>query len=164
MVKASIIWLNYNSSNFIDIALTSIDSVLNLDFDNYEVIIVDNASSDGSFQKIKRYVDDRKPGSIKVKYVVSDVNRGYAGGMNLGWEAKDPESKYVAFLNNDLIVEQQSLRKIIDFMEGDEKLAAANGLIYGRDGKRVYSAGVLGPKTGSLVTSAIMLLSMNVLV
>jgi glycosyltransferase involved in cell wall biosynthesis len=49
VVEASIIWLNYNSSNFIDIALTSIDSVLNLDFDNYEVIIVDNASSDGSF-------------------------------------------------------------------------------------------------------------------
>jgi len=144
MVKASIIWLNYNSSNFIDIALMSIDSVLNLDFDDYEVVVVDNASSDGSFQRIKRYIDERKPGSIKVKYVVSDVNRGYAGGMNLGWEAKDPESKYVAFLNNDLIVEQQSLRRTIDFMEGDETLAAANGLIYMRDGKRIFSAGGFG--------------------
>jgi GT2 family glycosyltransferase len=150
MVKASIIWLNYNSSNFIDIALMSIGSVLNLDFDDYEVIIVDNASSDGSFQRIKRYVDERKPGNVKVKYVVSDVNRSYAGGMNLGWEAKDPESKYVAFLNNDLIVEQQSLRRIIDFMEGDETLAATNGLIYSRDGKRVYSAGGFRERTRSL--------------
>jgi GT2 family glycosyltransferase len=64
--------------------------------------------------------------------------------MNLGWEAKDPGSKYAAFLNNDLIVEQQSLRRIIDFMEGDETLAATNGLIYSRDGKRVYSAGGFG--------------------
>jgi len=51
MVKASLIWLNYNSLGFMDIALKSIESVLNLDFDNYEVIIVDNASSDGSFEK-----------------------------------------------------------------------------------------------------------------
>jgi len=51
MVKASLIWLNYNSLGFMDIALKSIESVLNLDFNNYEVIIVDNASSDGSFEK-----------------------------------------------------------------------------------------------------------------
>jgi GT2 family glycosyltransferase len=56
-------------------------------------------------------------------------------------EAKDPESKYVAFLNNDLIVEQQSLRRIIDFMEGDETLDATSGLIYSSDGKRINSAG-----------------------
>jgi GT2 family glycosyltransferase len=84
-----------------------------------------------------------------VKYVVSDVNRGYAGGMNLGWEAKDPESKYAAFLNNDLIVEQQSLRRIIDFMEGDETLAATNGLIYMRDGRRIFSAGGFGSERWS---------------
>jgi hypothetical protein len=53
-----------------------------------------------AFQRIERSIDERKPGNVKVKYVVSDINRGrgYAGGMNLGWEAKDPESKYVAFL------------------------------------------------------------------
>jgi GT2 family glycosyltransferase len=33
------------------------------------------------------------------------MNRGYAGGMNLGWEARDPGTKYVALLNNDLILE-----------------------------------------------------------
>jgi GT2 family glycosyltransferase len=140
MVRASIIWLNYNSLNFIDVALRSIDSVLNLDFDDLEVIIVDNASSDGSLERIKKYVDEHKPGKVKVKFVVSDENRGYAGGMNLGWEAKDPESRYVAFLNNDMIVEQRSLRRIIDFMEGDETLASASGLIYSRDGKRISSA------------------------
>ena len=69
------------------------------------------------------------------------MNKGYAGGMNLGWEARDPEANYVAFLNNDLILEPNSLRELIDYMKGDDKIAAVSGLIYLGDGKRIYSAG-----------------------
>jgi glycosyltransferase involved in cell wall biosynthesis len=93
MVRASLIWLNYNSSSFIDIALKSIESVLSLDFDDYGVIVVDNASGDGSFERIRKFVEERKPGNVRVKFVVSDANRGYAGGINLGWEARDPLAK-----------------------------------------------------------------------
>jgi Predicted glycosyltransferases len=143
MVKVSLIWLNYNSLGFMDIALKSIESVLNLDFDDYEVIIVDNASSDGSFERIKKFVEEKKPSSVRVKFVRSDVNRGYAGGMNLGWEARDPETKYVAFLNNDLIIKPGSLRKLIERMEGEEELAVVNGLIYLGDGRK-YSQWVVG--------------------
>jgi GT2 family glycosyltransferase len=96
MVKASLIWLNYNSLNFMDIALKSIESVLSLDFDGYEVVIVDNASSDGSFERIRRFVEEKKSSSIRVKFVRSDANRGYAGGINLGWEARDPLAKACA--------------------------------------------------------------------
>jgi len=141
MVKASLIWLNYNSSSFIDIALRSIESALRLDFDDYEVVIVDNASGDGSFERIRKFVEEKRPSSVRVKFVRSDANRGYAGGMNLGWEAKDPETKYVAFLNNDLIVEPNSLRELIDYMESDDKLAAVSGLVYLGNSKRIYSAG-----------------------
>ena len=141
MVRASLIWLNYNSLGFMDIALKSIESVLNLDFNDYEVVIVDNASSDGSFERIRKFVEEKKPSSVRVKFVRSDVNRGYAGGMNLGWEARDPETKYVAFLNNDLIIKPGSLRKLIERMEGEEELAVVNGLIYLGDGKKVFSVG-----------------------
>jgi cellulose synthase/poly-beta-1,6-N-acetylglucosamine synthase-like glycosyltransferase len=51
LAKATIIWLNCNSSKFINIVLRSLDSVFNIDYDNYEVIVVDNASNDGSFEK-----------------------------------------------------------------------------------------------------------------
>jgi len=144
MVKTSLVWLNYNSLGFMDIALKSIESVLNLDFDDYEVIIVDNASSDGSFEKIKEFVEGKRPSSVRVKFVRSDANRGYAGGMNLGWEARNSEAKYVAFLNNDLIVEPSSLKDLVNYMESDEKLAAASGLIYFGDSKSIYSAGGYG--------------------
>jgi len=78
---------------FIDIALRSIESALRLDFDDYEVIVVDNASGDGSFERIRRFVEEKKSSSVRVRFVRSDVNRGYVGGMNLGWEARDPLAK-----------------------------------------------------------------------
>ena len=130
-----------HSSSFIDIAVRSLESALRLDFDDYEIVIVDNASSEGSLERIRKFVEEKKPSSVKVKFVRSDVNKGYAGGMNLGWEARDSEAKYVAFLSNDLIVEPISLREIIDYMVSDNKIAAANGLIYLGDGKRIFSAG-----------------------
>ena len=141
MVRASLIWLNYNSLGFIDIALRSIESALRLDFDDYEVVIVDNASGDGSFERIRKFVEEKKPSSVRVRFVRSDVNRGYADGMNLGWEARDPETKYMTFLNNDLILESTSLRELIDYMEDDDKIAAASGLTYLGDGERIFSAG-----------------------
>ena len=122
MVRASLIWLNYNSLGFIDIALRSIGSALRLGFDYYEVVIVDNASSDDSFEGIKKFVEERRSSNVKVKFVRSDANRGYAGGMNLGWEARNSEAKYVALLNNDLIVEPSSLKDLVNYMESDEKL------------------------------------------
>ncbi len=141
MVKASVIWLNYNSMNFIDIALRSLESFLDLDFDGYEVIIVDNASTDGSFERIKKFIEEHKPSSVRVRIIRNDENLGYAGGMNVGWDARDPDSKYVAFANNDLIPTPQSLTKLIEYMDGDERVGAVSGLIYYGDGKTIYSAG-----------------------
>ena len=102
---------------------------------------MDNSSNDGSFEAIKKYIEGYGSGKAKIKVVRSDVNRGYSGGMNLGWSARDPESKHVAFLNNDLIVKPNSLREIVEFMEAEEDVGAASGLIFFGDGRTVYSAG-----------------------
>ncbi len=52
----SIIWVNYNSMRIMDIVLRSLKSVLELEYPDYEVIVVDNASSDGSFERIRDLV------------------------------------------------------------------------------------------------------------
>jgi GT2 family glycosyltransferase len=139
--KVSIIWLNYNSARFLSLALNSLKSLFDLNYDNYEIIIVDNASSDGSFEAIKNFVEHHKPSNMKVRIIRSKRNRGYSGGNNLGWTNIDPSSKYVVFINNDLIVEPDSLYKIIEFMKSDENVGASSGLIYYGDGKTIYSAG-----------------------
>jgi GT2 family glycosyltransferase len=96
-VKVSIIWLNYNSAKFINLALSSLKSLFELSNDDYEVIVVDNASSDNSFETIRNFIECSKLSKIRVKVVRSDMNRGYSGGINLGWMARNPESKYVVF-------------------------------------------------------------------
>ena len=141
MVSASIVWLNYNSASFIDIVLSSLESFLNLDFNDYELIIVDNASTDGSFERIKRFLEERRVSDVRVRIIRNDKNLGYAGGMNVGWEARDPDSKYVAFVNNDLVATPESLAKLVEYMEGDDRVGAVSGLIYYPDRKTIYSAG-----------------------
>ena len=63
--------------------------------------------------------------------------------MNVGWDARDPDSKYVAFVNNNLIATSESLVKLTltESIEGEEKVAAVSGLIYYPDGKPISSAG-----------------------
>ncbi|MGC8543711.1 MAG: glycosyltransferase [Vulcanisaeta sp.] len=88
MNKASVIWLNYNSMRFINLALSSLKSVFDLDYKDFEVIIVDNASTDGSFEAIKRFIDKLRP-KQRVRIIQSDRKRGYSGGMNLGFVSVD---------------------------------------------------------------------------
>lgn len=133
--KVSVIWLNYNSMKFMDTVYKSLEAFLNMDFNSYELLIVDNASNDGSFEHIVRFLEERKQDNVKVKIIRNDKNLGYAGGMNAGWEAKDPESKYVAFVNNDLIPAPYSLAKLVEYMEDGERVAAASGLIHYPDGR-----------------------------
>ncbi len=145
VARASVVWLNYNSMRFIDIALESLNSFLSLDFDGYELIVVDNASTDGSFERIRRFIEEHKPSGVRVRVIRNERNLGYAGGMNVGWEARDPDSRYVAFVNNDLIPTPQSLTKLIEHVEGNEGgVAAVSGLIYYGDGRIIYSAGGWG--------------------
>ena len=148
MKKVSIIWLNYNSMRFIDLALRSLRSIFDLDYEDFEVIIVDNASSDGSFEVIKEFVDKFRSG-YRVKVIRSDKNRGYSGGMNLGFAHVDSNSKYVAFLNNDLVVEPQSLSAMVERIESNEGVAAASGLVFYGDGETIYSAGGVVTELGN---------------
>ena len=72
--KVSIIIVNYNGMAYLDACLSS---VLNQGYQDYEVILVNNASTDGSLE----YVRQKYPGLI---FVENKENSGYAGGINAG--------------------------------------------------------------------------------
>jgi len=110
----SVIVLNYNSSNYLKNCLKSIlSSVL----ENYliEVIIVDNASTDSSFSQTKKI----KNQSSKINLIFYSLpkNIGFSAGNNEALKKSNPNSKYVLFLNPDTIVEKDTFKKIIDFVE-----------------------------------------------
>jgi len=123
--KVSIIWLNYNSANNLDIVKSSLKSCINLDYPDYEVIIVDNGSTDGSFEAIMQIADKKD----NCKIIRLEKNLGFCGGNNVGYRARDPDSKYVVLLNNDCIPEESSLLRLVEFMEERTEIGGCQGII-----------------------------------
>jgi GT2 family glycosyltransferase len=109
----SIIILTYNGKRFIDECLNSIK---NIDYprEQIEIIIADNGSIDGT----PRYVHEKHP---YVKLVRFKKNYGFALGNNKA--AKYAKGKYIAFLNQDVIVDKKWLIEMIRLMERDDKIA-----------------------------------------
>lgn len=139
--KVSIIWLNYNSSNIMDIVIKSLEAITDLNYpsNRFELIIVDNGSNDGSFEIIKSFFD--KKAFINKKIVKLNKNLGFTGGNNIGYRVRDDKSKYVALLNNDAIPFPDSLKNLVEYMENREDIGAAQGIIIDMNTGRVDTAG-----------------------
>ncbi len=93
MDQISIIIVNYNTKDLLDRCLASIQEPA-------EIIVVDNASSDGSSQMVaKKYP--------KVKLIASNINLGFAAGNNLGMQ--QATGKYFLLLNSDAFLQKDTL-------------------------------------------------------
>jgi GT2 family glycosyltransferase len=113
-----------------DIVLRSLKSILELEYPDYEVIVVDNASDDGSFERIRDFVKerarDRRP---VIKLLRLPMNKSYDGGVNEGFKARDRSSKYVIAMNNDIIVFPETLKVLVETAERSGKIGAINGIL-----------------------------------
>lgn len=136
--KVTILWLNFNSYSFMNLAIESLQAVKDLDYSNYELIIVDNGSVDASIKNIKDFVEQN---NIRAKVIQLGRNLGYTGGNNVGYLARDPGSKYLVLLNNDAVPKRDSLKKLVEFMETDESLGAAQGVVINYDRCSIDTAG-----------------------
>lgn len=137
----SIFWLNYNSSGFMDLALESLQGIVDIDFSNYELVVVDNGSTDGSLNVVKDFIE-KKMGAINVKIIQLSKNLGFTGGNNVAYRARNRDSKYVVLLNNDAIPHPKSLSELVEFMESDDSLGAVQGIILSYDRRSIDSAGL----------------------
>ena len=108
--KISIILPNYNNEKYLKEA---IESVLYQTYTNFELIIVDDASTDGSLEIIRAFNDKR------IKVITSEVNRHVAYASNLG--IKYASGEYIAKIDSDDIWENQKLEKQIEFMENHKE-------------------------------------------
>lgn len=103
-----------------------------------EVVVVDNASSDGTVDIIEK----KYPW---VKLIEAGSNLGYAKGNNLGFKKTSSTNKYLLLLNSDVYIQQDTLAKSLDFFENhtDSDVLGC---------KLVSDKGVLLPSAGNLPT------------
>ncbi len=123
--QVSVIIVNYNGRAYVEPCLTS---VLDQVYPNFQVILVDNGSTDGSAE----FVERRFP---KVQVVRTGVNLGFGCACNLGAQADTvfpTRGKYLAFLNPDTVVEPNWLGPLVQVLERDTEvgLATAKILLY----------------------------------
>lgn len=129
----SIIILNYNGG---DLVAHCLKSVLDLDYDNFEVVLLDNDSTDGSMDLLINTFTSEP----RLKMFRNGKNLGYAEGNNVG--VQKSKGEYLVFLNNDVLVDPFFLTDLVDVMEKDPSVAAAQAkLMYMDHPKLFYSAG-----------------------
>lgn len=105
----SIIMPSYNTANYI---MNSIQSVLNQTYKNWELIIVDDCSSDDTLKLLSNLNDAR------IKVLVNEKNSGAAISRNKALKAAN--GKWIAFLDSDDLWESNKLEKQINFMEQND--------------------------------------------
>lgn len=110
MIKISVIMTSYNYAHFIKEA---IDSVLNQTYFDFELIVVDDGSSDNSVEIIKNYCD--KDERIKLFQHNGERNLGLRKSVILGVEKS--QGDYIAFLESDDIWEKNNLEEKIKIIE-----------------------------------------------
>ena len=115
----SVIVLNFNGLVFLERCLFSLEQ-LDYPRERLEVILVDNASTDGSVA----FVRDRFP---RAKIVQNESNLGFAAGNNVGIRAS--KGRYIALLNNDTRVEKDWLTELVKVCEEDPSVGACTSKI-----------------------------------
>ncbi|MCC6024148.1 MAG: glycosyltransferase, partial [Thaumarchaeota archaeon] len=81
-----------------------------------------------------------KKSGLRKKLIRLNRNLGFTGGNNVGFAARDKESKYVLLLNNDALLLQQGLKTLIEYAENDDRIAGLQGVVL-RYGTRIIDTG-----------------------
>jgi GT2 family glycosyltransferase len=104
MDKVGIVVLNY--LNYED-TIECVYSLLNIDYNDYKIVIVDNGSENDSFKKIRDEFEDNK----KIYLINTEKNLGYAKGNNFGIDycRNNLSVNHVLIINNDTIVRDRNL-------------------------------------------------------
>ncbi|SHK24203.1 glycosyltransferase family 2 protein [Tepidibacter formicigenes] len=109
-MKISVIIPNYNGRKLLKDCL---ESLAKQSFKDFEIIIIDNGSSDHS----KEFVNKNYP---KITFIEMGKNCGFSMAVNHG--IKLSKGKYVVLLNNDTIAEENWLKCLLNTIESDEKI------------------------------------------
>lgn len=119
--KVIVMTLNWNRK---EDTIECIKSLFELDYPNYEIVVVDNGSTDGSAQAFKQ-------NSPNISVIENKTNLGYGGGFNVGIKyALNQRIKYVLIINNDAIADKNMLTELVKVAENDTNIGIVTGKVY----------------------------------
>lgn len=136
----SVVIVNYNTHDFLKACLESLQAVTDIALD---VIVVDNASSDGSCEMVRSQFPD-------VNLIANSENYWYCGGNNIGIEAS--KGAYVLLLNPDTVVQPDALPMMVHFL-------ASSPDYVGVTAQLIYPDGTTQPTCSRVPTYAYLLLT-----
>lgn len=121
MARVFVVTLNWNGKKWLEDCLTS---VLALDYPDFQVVMVDNGSTDDSVA----FVRENFPA---VRIVETGSNLGYARGFNAGLEyAAARGADYFLIMNNDTVIDRNALSALVETAQTHEKAGFVTGKIY----------------------------------
>lgn len=114
----SIIIVNWNGIKYINDCITSL---LEQSFRDFEILLVDNSSSDGSVEFVERKFPD-------IRIIRNSTNVGFAEGNNIG--IKKSFSKFVALFNPDAVADREWLTNLVTTIQSEDTIGAVSGKIF----------------------------------
>jgi N-acetylglucosaminyl-diphospho-decaprenol L-rhamnosyltransferase len=123
----SIVILNWNTVDLVKDCLQSVDDNVALD---YEVIVVDNGSIDGSVAMVEEHFSHHQ-------LIVLPENLGFSAGNNVALAVA--RGRYILLLNPDTVVLPHALQPLIDFMEDHPRAGIVGPTLWNPDGSLQHS-------------------------
>jgi glycosyltransferase involved in cell wall biosynthesis len=108
----SVLMPTYNGGDYV---ISAVNSILNQTFADFELIIIDDSSSDGTIEVLKEIVDPR------IQLIFKPINSGLIDTLNLG--LKVAKGKYILRMDQDDISIQNRIEVQLDFMEANPDIA-----------------------------------------
>lgn len=127
MPRVSVIIVNYEGQ---DLTLNCLKALDAQSFEDFEIIVVDNGSSDNSLEEIREFGESEHPAHI-LTIVPLTSNKGFAGGNLAG--LNEAKSEYIALLNNDTEPDKDWLGNLVTTMatNPDVGICASKLLVFG---------------------------------
>ena len=130
MINVSFITINYNSSEY---TIKLVESIIaNSSNFSYEIIVIDNASSNDDFYNLKKYLDKKS----NIKVIRNSINSGFASGNMLG--VNYASGKYYFFINNDCSLLNNTAKILKEFLDNNEDVALVTAKVL--DDKKSFSS------------------------
>ena len=141
--SVTVIVLNWNGK---DLTIECLESLKQVNYSNFNILVVDNGSTDGSVELLKEKFPE-------VSILVLEKNLGYAAGNNRGFDSLKPDQpKFVIFLNNDTIVDENFIEPLVKQLLTHKKASQTVPKIYYENDPKLiwYAGGIVNLWTGSI--------------